>query len=485
MSSPALAELADESSPTPWAANPTRALVKLAWPITVATLSYSAMNLCGALFVASIGADELAGVGLAGVVSFALMCFAIGMMRGVKTVVAQARGAGRGELVDDYLGAGVGFALGLGGLALVGGWLLAPLAARLCASPVAGGFAQEYLRLRVLSAPLQLVYCALRETRYGEGDARTPMRAAIVGNLLNIALCAVLVIGLDLGVTGAALATVAGEGAQLFVLAWPARRRLLRLRWRCAAARAVWAQGAPTGLQFVMEVGSFLLLTAVVAGMSSADGAAHQLVLQVVNVSFLPAHALAEATSILVGHAVGAGRYELVRRVAGRALLLGAAYAAACTVVLGALGGVIVTAMADDVAVAATATSLVHVGLVFLIADAANVIARGVLRGAGDVRYAAVVGVITAWALTPPTAWLLGIHVGLGAAGGWIGLAAEICVGAALFWGRVVRGSWRPAAERSRAALVAASAAPPCLAIDDEASPTRNPLETVAAEAGT
>ena len=41
-------------------------------------------------------------------------------------------------------------------------------------------------------------------------------------------------------------------------------------------------------------------------------------------------------------------------------------------------------------------------GLAFLIADAANVIARGVLRGASDVRYAAVLGIVTAWVTTPP-----------------------------------------------------------------------------------
>jgi MATE family multidrug resistance protein len=476
-------ESAPGSNPAAWASEPARELVRLAWPITVSTLSYSAMTLCGTLFVASVGKHELAGVGLAGVVAFAFLCFGIGMLRGIKTVVAQARGAGRHDLVDDYLGAGVAFALGLGGVALVGGWLVAPLAAQLCAAPEAGAFAQEYLRLRILSAPMQLVYCALRETRYGESDARTPMRASVVGNVLNIVLCAVLVLGLELGVTGAALATVIGECAQLAVLAWPERARLARLRWRRSAARAVWAQGAPTGLQFTMEVGSFLILTAVVAGMSSADGAAHQLVLQVVNVSFLPAHAIAEATSVLVGQAVGAGRFDLVRRVAGRALALGAAYAAACTVVLLVAGNAIVSAMADDAAVADVATGLVHIGLVFLIADAANVIARGVLRGAGDVRFAAVVGVVTAWALTPPTAYLLGVQAGLGAFGGWLGIAAEIFLGAAVFWVRVARGSWRPAADAARAALVVAR--PPSVrhADDDEDSLTRNALETVPAEA--
>jgi MATE family multidrug resistance protein len=439
------------------------------------------MTLAGTLLVAQVGADELAGVGLAGVVAFALLCFAIGMLRGVKTVVAQALGAGRADRVDDYLGAGVGFALGLGVLATGLAWVIAPLVAELCASPRAGGFAAEYLRLRTLGAPMLLVYAALRETRYGEGDAATPMRASVVGNLLNIALAVLFVFGLDLGVPGAAIATVIGETAQLAILAWPMRARLARLRWRGAAARVVWAQGAPTGLQFTMEVGAFLILTVTVAGMSSADGAAHQLVLQIVNVSFLPAHAIAEATSVLVGQAVGAGRYELVRRVAGRALVLGVAYSVFCLAVLAVAGGAIVAGLANgDVALVGTATTLVHVSLIFLVADAANVIARGVLRGAGDVRFAAIVGVLTAWTLTPPLAWLLGIEAGLGAAGGWLGLAAEIILGAAVFWIRVARGSWRAAAEASRAAVGAPGSDAGLLENDDAeyVSRIRNTLDT-------
>lgn len=461
-----------------WSSAPARELVRLAWPITVSTLSYSAMTLAGTLLVAQIGSDELAGVGLAGVVAFALVCFAMGMLRGVKTVVAQALGAGRGDLVDDYLGAGVWFALALGGAATLIGWLLAPVVAEVCASDRAGGFAAEYLRLRMLGAAPLLVYCALRETRYGEGDATTPMRASIAGNVVNVTLAAVAVLVLDLGVTGAALATVVGETCQLLVLAVPMRARIWRLRWLPSAARVVWKQGAPTGLQFVMEVGSFLLLTATVARMSSVDGAAHQLVLQIVNVSFLPAHAIAEATSVLVGQAVGAGRYDLVRRVAGRSLAVAAAYSALCLVVLAIAGGPIVLAMSNgDAALASTASTLVHVALAFLVADAANVVARGVLRGAGDVRYAAIVGVITAWTFTPPLAWLLGMKAGLGAAGGWIGLAVEIILGAALFWNRVARGGWRPAAEASRA-----SVAPVAGALENDTSeyvsPVGNNLDT-------
>ncbi|MBA3398246.1 MAG: MATE family efflux transporter [Deltaproteobacteria bacterium] len=432
--------------------------MRLAWPITVSMLSFSTMTLASTAFVAQIGSDELAGVGLAGVVGFAFVCFGIGLLRGAKTLVSQAVGANRHDRIPELVGAALGIALALGIVALVAGQLVAPLLAGVSASPRAGGFAAEYLAIRSLGAPLLLLYAALREASYGQGDSRTPMRAALAGNAVNIALDVVLILGLGWGVGGAATATIFGNATELGVLAWPMRAKLRGLRWRVAAVRDVWAQGVPNGLQFIMEVGSFLILTVLIARMSGIDGAAHQLVLHLVNVSFLPAHALAEAAAVLVGQAVGAGKDGLVPVVARRALALGAGYASVCFVGYVTLGRILTDAMAaGDPVLAGRALTLLHVGLLFIVADAANVIARGVLRGASDVRYAAVVGIATAWLTTPPLTWLLGVHWGLGAVGGWIGLALEIVVGAGLFWLRVYRGGWQPAAAAARRAMAGAA----------------------------
>ncbi|HSR99268.1 MAG TPA: MATE family efflux transporter [Kofleriaceae bacterium] len=443
------------SSPSlDWIERPGRELLRLAWPITVSMVSFSAMTLTSTAFVAHIGSDELAGVGLGGVVGFAFVCFGIGVLRGAKTLVSQAVGADRRDRIPELLGAAVALAIGLGAMVTIAGQLVAPLLVALSASPRAGHFAAQYLAIRSLGAILVLLYAALREARYGQGDTRAPMRASLAGNAVNISLDALLILGLHWGIKGAALATICGNATELSVLAWPMRGALRNLVVRRGAMRDVWAQGVPNGLQFVMEVGSFLILTVMVARMSAIDGAAHQMVLHLVNVSFLPAHALAEAAAVLVGQAVGANKDALVSRVARRTFAIGASYAMLCVVVYATLGAMITDAMAaGDAALAARATMLVHVSLAFLVADAANVIARGVLRGASDVRYAAIVGIATSWLTTPPLAWALGIGCGLGAVGGWIGLAVEIIVGASLFWLRVIRGGWKPAAAAARRSM--------------------------------
>ena len=174
----------------------------------------------------------------------------------------------------------------------------------------------------------------------------------------------------------------------------------------------------------------------------------------------MDAHALAEAASVLVGQAVGAARLELVQPVARRALALGAAYTALCTVGFLLAASPLADALgAQDGPVHDTTCSLIRISALFLVADAANVIARGVLRGVGDVVYPAIIGVVTAWVVTPPLAAALGLGLDWGVTGGWLGLTLEIIVGAALLWWRLARGQWHAAAATTRERTLAVAAA--------------------------
>ena len=80
------------------------------------------------------------------------------------------------------------------------------------------------------------------------------------------------------------------------------------------------------------------------------------------------------------------------------------------------------------------------------------------LRGVGDAVYPAFVGVVTAWLVTPPLAAALGLGLGWGAAGGWLGLTLEIFVGAAILWRRLAREDWRAPALATRARTIAVAA---------------------------
>jgi MATE family multidrug resistance protein len=247
---------------------------------------------------------------------------------------------------------------------------------------------------------------------------------------------------------------VAAHASEFAVVAWGQRGVGWGLRsWRRRHLASLWRVGLPTGLQFMLEVGSFVLLAVMISAMSEVEMASHQIALHVIHVSFLPAFAVAEAASVLTGQAVGADRDDLVLPVARLSMVVTALYTGACTVLLAVGAPWIAARFTPDLDVRLAATQLLYVAAVFQIADAANIVARGALRGTGDVRVPAVIGILTAWVATPPLTWLLGYRAGLGALGGWMGLCLEIFAAASLLWWRLRWGMWRTAAERSRAEL--------------------------------
>lgn len=438
-----------------WREDPLAELLRLAWPICVSMLSYSAMTVADTAFVSDLGPAALAGVGLAGTLAFAAVVFGMGLLRGVKVVASQAVGAGKDGHVDEIAAAGLLIAVSMGFIVLLAGQLLVWVLPPLAASPLAGEYGADYLRIRLLASPMLFVFCTTREASYGVGDSRSPMMASLLANIVNIALDYLFIVEMKYGPSGAAWATFAATFIEAGIVLWLRKAPGFRcLRQGAAWLRAVLRVGLATGLQFAVEIGAFTLLTILVAAMSETEMAGHQVALCVIHIAFLPVVAIGEAASVMAGQAVGANRDELIHTVALYCLAVGAAYALLCTVILAFGAPGIAALFGDDLAVRHTATKLLYLAAVFQLGDAFNITARSILRGTGDVRFPAIVGVVISWLALPPLTWLFGHVMGLGAVGAWLGITFEIFTVASILWWRLWRGGWRPSASKSRSVLL-------------------------------
>jgi MATE family multidrug resistance protein len=440
-----------------------REVSTLAWPIAVALLGDTAMGLVDTALVGGLGADALGGVGVATVLTWLNYAVVFGVMRGVKVASAHALGEGRGEYGLAYARAGALLGLAAGAAVFALGrdvtWALAALHIH----PAMVPYARAFMAARTALAPLTCALAALVQWRQGVGDSRTPMRITLSGNVLNAALAWTLIhghFGLPrLGVAGAGYATAIAEGVNalrlgaLWLAAWRARAPDPTAPSLAAALRRVCAVGVPTGLQFGLETLAFTAFTAILGGLGATEVAAHQVALAVIRVSFLPGVAVSESASVLVGRALGRHDADQADRMARAALQVAIAFMAGCGAVFFVGGGAIARVFTDDPALVETVRRLLVVAAVFQVLDGANIVLRGALRGAKDVRWAALVGIATMWTCVPGAAWLFGRTLGYGVVGAWLGFVGETTIGAALLWWRWTRGGWRAhAAPRSAAA---------------------------------
>ena len=305
--------------------------------------------------------------------------------------------------------------------------------------------------VRMLGAIPLFIFVAFREFSYGCGNSRLPMMASVAANGLNIVLDYVFIVELNMGVEGAAWATVAGACFEATIMLSAMRHILPRLRLaRGHHFKGIWDIGLPSGIQFTLEMGSFTLLAVMISRLDEVEMASHQVALQIIHFAFLPAVAFGEAASVMVGEAIGAGKDRLVTPISWLSAKLVTAYMAFCGLVLVGFGADIASLFVAEDAFVERTVALFYVACIFLLFDGTNIVARCVLRGIGDVRFAAVVGIISAWIFTPPLMWILGYKMGLGALGGWIGLCLEVMLGTSILAHRLYRGGWVEAARASR-----------------------------------
>ena len=151
---------------------------------------------------------------------------------------------------------------------------------------------------------------------------------------------------------------------------------------------------------------------------------------------------ISSAAAVRVGFALGRGDRRAAARAGWTALGLGAAVMSVAAVVLLTVPEWIARLFTPDVAVIATAATILRVAAFFQLFDGLQIVVTGSLRGAGDTRTPMVCHLIGYWVIGLPLGAMLCFGRGLGAAGLWIGLSAGlIAIGIVLtaFWWRTAR----------------------------------------------
>ncbi len=428
-----------------------REVIDLAWPIAAGMLGETALGLVDTKLVGGLGPAALGGVGMATVLLFLGYSMVFGLMRGVKVRAAHAVGAGQGGDAIRYAHVGIvfGFIAGLG--LFFAGRDVSAVLRWLQVDPSMVPYARDYLEARSTGAVATCAVSALIQYRQGMGDARTPMIVGLLGNLVNAVLAYSLIYGRfglpALGARGAGYGTAATETLELALLlalvVREGRRQPKPSITLRQAMREVAGLGVPTGLHFGLEVAAFTTFTAILGSFGAVQMAAHQITMNTIRASFLPGVAVAEAASVLVARSLGRRRLDEADRTTRAALLLGVGFMTICGVIFGLFGATIAGGFSDDVEVIFIARRLFLVAAVFQALDAVNMILRGALRGAKDVRWVAVAGTLIVWCAIPGTAFVLGRLLGWGALGGWLGFVLETTLGALVMGYRWRHGAWR------------------------------------------
>ena len=325
------------------------------------------------------------------------------------------------------------------------------------AEPAAIAMGINYTRIMLGGCLVVVLLFLINGIFRGAGNASVAMRSLWLANGCNIVLCPVLINGYgpfpEMGITGAAVATVAGRGAgvvyQLVKLFYgnnellPVRKAKWVPLWNVMKSLSEIA--TPATLQFVVQSASWIFLAAIVARYGSDASAGYQTAIRLVIFFILPAWGISNAAATLVGQNLGANRPDRaeasVKTIAKyNALLMGGVMIFFLVLAVPLIDIFIpaTSVIQHDYAVQALrviSTGYILYGVSMVLMQAFN--------GAGDTKTPTWISFVGFWLLQIPMAWLMAITFNWGPLGVFIAIPVAESIIAFIYLYYFRKGKWK------------------------------------------
>ncbi len=433
-----------------------RATLGLAGPLVAANLLQMAVFSLDVVFVSRLGQAQLAASSLA-VSLFGLLIWSLTGLVGAASPLIAAELGRRSHAVREVrrsfrMAAWAGFGAAI--LAMGVCLMLGPILTLTGQDPVVIALAVPFMQVLMWAAIPAVMGALLRGTvatlgRPGVGTAITALAVALngAGNWMlvfgHLGLPA-------MGLRGAALASVITSASNmlLYVMVIAADRRLRRYHlfgrwWRSDSVRLrdVLRIGLPMTATILAEAGLFSGAAFLMGRIGPLPLAAHTLALQFAALTFQVPFGIAQAATIRVGRAFGAGDRHGIRVAGNVAFLTGVGFMSlAAALLLFAPRTIIVVyldpALPANAALVALTVRYMSVAAAFQLFDGAQTVGAGLLRGIQDTRVPMAIALFGYWVPGLGTAVYLGLFTPLGGLGVWFGLLIGLVVVAALLMWR-------------------------------------------------
>lgn len=436
-----------------------REITPLAVPIFFENLCVLLMGVLSTFLVSWLGKEAMAGVGLADSFNMVVISFFAAIDLGTTVVVAfslgklnreRALSAARQSLIIMTV-----FAVLLAlAIEFIGPQIIDLIAGK--AEPEVKALALSYLQITAWSYPaaaIALIGCgALR----GAGNTKIPMLINGGMNILNIIISSVLIYGCfswhGLGFVGAGLGlTISrylGAAAVIYVLVIgfvPALKISIKsyfTRLDMNILREVLGIGVPASIESVLFNGGKLLTQIFVAGMGTDVIAGNFIAFSIVSLINLPGNALGSASTIIVGTRLGRGQLGQPERQLRYIFWMSTFFLCALALLTVPFAGVLAQFYTRDEDVIDVVKILVWLNAAFMPFWAASWVLPAGLKGARDARFTMWVSLLSMWGGRIVAGYLLGIVLGFGVVGIWLGMFLDWMIRGGFFYRRMNSGRW-------------------------------------------
>jgi putative MATE family efflux protein len=406
-------------------------------------------------FVAKLGADAVAIVGLTESVMALIYAVAFGLAISATATVARRTGekdeAGAAKSAAHVIYLGIIVSLLISAIGII----FAPNILKLLgADPRVIEEGTRFMRIMLGGNAVVVFIFLLNAIFRGAGDAAIAMRVLVLSNALNMVLSPMFIFGIgpfpELGVTGAAVGTTIGRGCGVLFAAW----HLMRPGGRIHVHRESWRfdptllwkllRLSSTGVfQLLVATASWTALMPIMAGFGDVAIAGYVIALRVVMFALLPALGLSNAAATMVGQNLGAGRPERSEAAVWAAAKFNTAFYFGVGVVFWVFSSQIIGIFTQEPEVLRYGTSALHIIAYGFAFYGMGMVLETAFNGAGDTWTPTYLNIFVFWLFEIPAAYLLSYYFELGPDGVFWAITVAFSLLAVASAVLFKRGKWK------------------------------------------
>ncbi|PLT29367.1 MATE family efflux transporter [Peribacillus deserti] len=404
-------------------------LIVFSTPILLANLLQTSYQFIDSLWVGNlIGSNALGAVAVSSTVIFTILSFIIGINNAALTILSQAKGRNNEERLKRYLN---GFVVILFSLALllgISGYVLAEFILNMMGTPQdIIPQAVKYLQINLAGIVFLFGYNFIGTILRAMGNSKAPLRFVFIAVILNTILDPIFISVFDLGIEGAAFATILSQGFSFFYGLWYIiKQKIVPLSLPKIPKReetlTILKLGIPSGLQMSVISAGLMAIMSVVNSYGNSVVAGFGAAQRLDSILMLPAHALGTAVNSMAGQNIGREKWERVHKISLYAVFynLMIMFVIALLVFLFASWGI--SLFVEDEKAVHFGTQYLKIIAFFYPFLGINFILNGVVRASGAMMAVLMLNIISFWVLRFPLTSLAsslfgssGIGIGMGA----------------------------------------------------------------------
>lgn len=439
----------------PSASTAARTLSKIAWPAMLESVLVSMVSLVDTMMVSSLGHEAIASIGITTQPRFIVLALFMSLNVGVTAVISRRFGEGDRESANRTLRQILLIVTVLAGvLSALAVYYAEPLLrfAGAQADTIEGAI--QYFTIIIGGIIFSIISLTINAAQRGCGNTKIAMTTNVTANLVNIVFNYLLIGGHfgfpRLELRGAAIATTLGYFVAFIIAVFSVSKpqRFLHVsfrhsfvpRWKDLSSLINVGSSAAVEQVFV-RVG-FFFFAKIIAGLGTVAFSAHQVCMNMMNISFAFGDGLAVAASALVGQSLGKRRPDLATLYGHIAQRFGLMIGGCLTLFFVLSRRWLMVPFSDSEQMIALGAQALLILALICPAQISQVIYSNCLRVAGDTRYVAVVSLVGIGLGRTVVAYLFTYTFAWGLVGAWLSVAADQLVRLILNAVRFSRGKW-------------------------------------------